>query len=147
MAIKSFSQRDFRWSEKTIGQSGQTIGRIGCTVTSISMLSTFYGDNFFPNEIVDKCLFTPQGLIIWASCIFPHFKFEWREYNRNEKNIRDALKHPDRSVILQVANKSHWVVAIRSTKPLGIADPWLGDKTTMARYKDNITGAAYFIRT
>lgn len=150
--IKSYSQRDKLWAEEKLGSSSLTIGKAGCVTTCIADLSTFYGDSLNPLEISKLVQYTqagyPQGegLIIWSSCVFPHFRFERREYGRNEKNIRNALKHADRSVILQVANKSHWVVAIRSTKPLGIADPWNGGFSTMKRYGDNITGAAYFIR-
>lgn len=145
----SFSQRDPRWANILIGKSRLTIGRYGCTITSIADLSTYFGDNLTPDQINGKIRFTPDGLVIWASCVFGHFLFERREYGRNDREIAAALAHPDRAVILQVANKSHWVVASgfdRPNKLFRIADPWLGDRATMARYKNDITGAAYFTR-
>lgn len=138
------SQRDPRWANKVIAP-GYQIGKVGCTVTSISMLSFYFGDNLTPDKIVDICKFTNQGLVIWTSCNFTKFAFERREYGRNEVNINQALKDPNRAVILNVAQGSHWVVATGHFGTLlKIADPWLGDMSTMARYKNDIEGASYF---
>lgn len=144
-----YSQRDSRWAQKLVGASGLPLGRIGCTITDIAVLSTYFGDNLLPNQVCDKLKFTPNGLILWASCKFPHFKFQTREYGRNDLNIKAALKDPDRAVILQVANGSHWVVAtsIKTANSVyNIADPWDGSRADMTRYKNSITGAAYFQR-
>lgn len=144
----SFSQRDPKWSNEKLGQSTLTVGRFGCTLTSICDLSTYFGDNFNPLEGVKKIQFTKDGLILWNSCKFGHFAFERREYGRNDANIDKALKDPNGAVILNVANGSHWVVATGHSGTLyKIFDPWLGDASTMKRYNNNITGAAYFKRT
>ena len=147
--MKSYSQRDPSWANIKIGNSNLTIGRFGCTLTSIADLSTYFRDFLTPLAVRNICKFTPNGLLIWESCVFENFRFESREYGRFDHNIQQALKDPDRAVILQVANGSHWVVA--TGKPLfgnkyKIADPWLGDFTDMSRYGNNITGAAYFKR-
>jgi len=88
-------------------------------------------------------------LVLWATCKFPRFHFERREYIRNDINIKAALADPNGAVMLQVANRSHWVVATGwddINKVFKIADPWLGDRSDMRRYKNSITGAAYFKR-
>ena len=131
-----------------MGDSQLTLGRYGCTTTAIADLSTYFGDNLTPAEVCDRIKYL-RGLVIWQSCVFPSYKFWFREYGRNDTNIRNALADPNVAVILEVANKSHWVVA--TGKPLvgnvfKIADPWFGDRSTMARYKNNITGASYFKR-
>lgn len=143
--MDSFSQRDPKWADLHLGQSPLKMGRYGCTTTCIADLSTYFGDNFTPGWAVKNIKYTPDGLILWQSCKFFKFAFERREHGRNDANIEAALKDLNRAVILQVANASHWVVALG--KLLGvyrIADPWVGDKSTMLRYKNNITGAAYF---
>ena len=144
--MESFSQRDGRWAAARLGQSKLTMGRYGCTTTCIADLSTYFGDNLDPLKTSQIIKYTPQGLVLWQSCVFPHFKFERREYGRNDANIIKAMHDPDRAVILEVAHASHWVVAIGGGPTYKIADPWLGDKNTMKRYDNNITGATYFKR-
>jgi len=126
-----------------------TIGRFGCTLTCIADLSTYYGDNLTPHDINERAKFTNGALIYWNSVNFPHFVFDRRAYGRDNNSIMRALKDPDTAVILQVAAASHWVVATGWQKEINdfkIADPWLGDFSNMARYKKDITGAAYFRR-
>lgn len=144
-----YSQRDPRWRGVPIGVSGRTIGQIGCLVTSISMLSTYFMPGLIPPQVVDRAKFTRDGLLYWNSLELAGFKFYWRAYGPNHPEIARHIKHPDLAVLLEVANKSHWVVAIGQTFLSGsykIADPLFGDKATMARYQNNITGAAYFKR-
>lgn len=147
----SYSQRDPRWSDEKLGSSPLTIGRFGCTMTCIADLSTYFIEDprayYNPHDLNKIIKFTPEGLIVWQSCNFREFVFDSRVYGRNDEQIKAALKDPNRAVILQVANASHWVVALSwNLLGLRIADPWLGDKTSISRYKNDITGAAYFRR-
>lgn len=145
----SYSQRDPRWAQLEVGKSGQTIGRIGCTLTCIADLSTYFGDNLTPKDVNALCKFTDGGLIIWRSVVFNSFRFLMRGYIRSDREIADAIADPNKAVILEVANRSHWVVATGVTWPYNIfkiADPIKGDRATMDRYKNNITGYAIFSR-
>lgn len=146
--FKSFSQRDTQWAAKVMPPSTLTLGRYGCTTTCIADLSTYFGDNLTPARIADLIRFTVNGLIVWQTCNFAHFAFDRREIGRNDANIQAAINDPNRAVILEVAHGTHWVVAIDNApgNMYRIADPWLGDKTSLARYNGNITGAAYFKR-
>lgn len=148
--MQTYSQRDPGWAYFNIKGSKLSIGRFGCTLTAVADLSTYFGDNFTPNDINQKTNFTSGGLIIWNSCFYPTFHFERREYGRNDENILRAIQDPSAAVILQVAEGSHWVVATgwqKENKTFKIADPWLGDFSNLARYNNSITGAAYFRRT
>ena len=146
--MESFSQRDPRWAAAKLGQSPLTIGRYGCTTTCIANLSTYFGDNLNPLQISQAIKYTPDGLVLWPSCKFARFAFWFREYGRNETNIKNALADPNLAVILQVANGTHWVVVTGKpnffNRHFKIADPWFGDRSDMRRYGDSITGAAYF---
>lgn len=146
--LKSFSQRDPIWANLLLKPSRLTMGRYGCTTCCIADLSTYFGDNLTPAQVNQHIQYTPDGLIIWQSCNFQHFIFERREQSRNDQNIKAAIADPNRAVILQVAHGSHWVVAtsVASGNVYNIADPWLGDRASMGRYLNNITGAAYFRR-
>jgi len=146
--MTSYSQRDPKWANVKLGQSNLTMGRYGCTTTCIADLSTYFGNSFTPLQAVETIKYTPDGLILWQSCKFASFGFERREYGRNDTNIQSVLKDPNRAVILNVASGSHWVVCTGKTffNIYKIADPWLGDFADMQRYKNDITGAAYFKR-
>lgn len=144
----SYSQRDIRWANARMGQSSLTIGRYGCTTSCMADLSTYFGDNLTPLQLSQTIKYTSDGLVLWQSCKFPHFEFWFRQYGRNEVDIKNALADPKLAVILQVANGSHWVVATGAptlfNRYFRIADPWDGFKTDMRKYGNSITGAAYF---
>ena len=144
------SQRNPNWASMRIGLSNLTIGRFGCTLTSLSMLSEYFNGFVAPPNIAKNgAWFTPDGLILWGKLNFPTMKFEKRLYSRDDAAITAALKDPNKGVLLEVADKSHWVLGLRKTlfgKDYVVADPWFGDTcNVLIRYK-NITGAAVFAR-
>ncbi len=143
----SYSQNDSRWSKLYIGSSSYTFGRAGCTLTCICDLASYWNLIITPADILKYVSVTSGGLVIWSTCNFDNFKFSRRVYVRNDREILKALRDPDRAVILQVNKGKHWVVASGWDSTTGlfkIADPWLGDRATMARYGNDITGCAYF---
>lgn len=145
----SYKQGGPRWADKTIGNTQLTLKRVGCLITCVADLSTYFGDLFDPAIVCDRCKFTPDARLIWASAVFPSFEFERREYGFNDEGIFAALEDPDRAVILQVNDGAHWVVATGWSiwhNCYKIADPLYGDRATIKRYHSNITGAAYFRR-
>lgn len=142
------SQRDPKWADTRLGKSKLTIGKFGCTITCIAMLSDYFGHDVTPDQIATKLArFTPEGLLIWQSLNLPTMKFEKRLYGQHPDAIAESLRDPNKAVILEVQGK-HWVVAL-GKDVLGrmrIADPWFGDRSTMNRYKGQITGSAHFIQ-
>ncbi len=143
----SYSQHDLRWANQLIRGTNLSIGRFGCTITCIADLSTYFGDNLTPADVNEIIKFTANGLVYWTSCSFGHFVFDRRTYGRDYAAISAAILDPKQAVILQVARASHWVVATGWQPEINdfkIADPWLGDFSNMARYRKDITGAAFF---
>ncbi len=148
------NQRDQRWAQVKLGQSNLSIGRYGCTTTCISMLSDYFGCFVDPVELQNHLKYTPDGLILWTTLDLPKMQFARRiRFDDNPgvdytPNILDALKDPDKAVILEV-DHSHWLVAL-SKVPFAnglyrCADPWFADKCFSSRY-NRITGAAFFAR-
>jgi hypothetical protein len=141
-------QRDSRWKDEKIGTTHLTIGRWGCTITCLSMLSDYFNGFKTPRFLAKYLKYTKEGLIIWDSLpsILP-FKLEKRLYKRNDEEIKKSLSDPERAVILQV-DGCHWVLALGYYKLAPsiyrIADPFFGDKSTSLRYK-KITGSAHMI--
>jgi len=120
-------QDDPDWKDVKIGNT--TIGKDGCLVTNLSMMSYWYGDFFTPADIAKKVSFTNNGWYIWKSgdCFLP-FNFVYRYYNRDVKKIKDILYSKDNAVIVRVRN--HWLAVIgfdeKNEKFIG-ADPLTGD--------------------
>lgn len=148
--MKYLSQKDARWSGKKIGSSYLTVGRMGCCLTSISMLSDLFGQWLPPDAIASHVdWFTPQGLVLWTKLNVAGMKFVWRQYGRNDAKILAALKDPKQGVILQVSHGTHWVVAVRKMwwkNDYVTVDPWTGRVGAAVGDYSNITGAAFFTK-
>jgi len=137
-----YSQRDSRWANKKIGNSNSTIGALGCTISTIASLSSWYGCDHDPAWMAKYLRFL-NDLILWQSvneklC----FKWKWRQYGYNEQKILDSLNGETTSVIFQVYSR-HWVVGI---KKIGnyywCGDPWDGKRKLF--HKKYITGSSHF---
>lgn len=46
-----YSQRDSSWFSKTIGNSTEILGQVGCLITSAAMVTSHYGKNLKPSDI------------------------------------------------------------------------------------------------
>lgn len=142
------SQRDKKWADNKIGRSNLRIGDYGCTITSIAMLSDYYGCYHDPSWMAKNLSFTPDGLIYWTSvndklC----FKWKYRYKKYDEKIATQYTKDPDKAVLFEVqwGRARHWVIAIRRLygSTWFIADPWTGWYGTTAKF-NGITGMATF---
>jgi hypothetical protein len=152
--MQFLSQQDNRWAEAYIGSSKLKIGRWGCTLTCLSMLSDFFKAYLRPDIIAaHKSWFTDDsypygaGLILWTKLRFPTFKFVERVKGYNPRLIEASIRDPKKAVILEV-NHSHWVLALGYDVwgNIRIADPLFGDKATVKRYRSNVTGSAHFVQ-
>lgn len=143
------SQRDPKWATKIIGKTWLTVGRWGCTITSVSMLSSYYGCYKSPIEIASiPWLFNRRGEIIWQMLekVFNgKIKFQIRRYGMNKPAIIASLNGtPKTSVLCEVANKSHWVVIVgQHGNDFYCADPIDGQKKLVFKTYRNITGSAH----
>ena len=155
--MKLLSQRDPDWANVTIGESDATIGRYGCTITDISMLSDWYsryryaGKFCTPKKLAKKLKFTSTGLLYWRSIEEYDslgFKFTWRFYSYDEARILPALNGKNTACLLRLYNGNlvHWVVGI---KKIGnyylVADPYpLPSGKRKLIHKINISGGSTF---
>jgi len=140
--FKIFSQRDKRWATVTLGQTKHTIGRLGCTITSIAAALTSFGKATDPAKLAKTLSFTREGLLLWGSLAKVGCRLDQRFYGHNQRLIQGALAHPKKFALIQV-DSSHWVLATGnySAGVYKIADPWFGDRSTTKRY-GKITGGA-----
>ena len=144
------SQRNPLWSSRRLGASQLTCGKFGCTTTSCSMLSSYFGCYRSPLELAsDANNYTKEGLILWTHLNFDKMKFSWRGYARDDSKIQEAIKNPNKAVMLQVNDGAHWVVALSKTwfgNSYTVADPWDATKCDVIKKYNNITGFAIFER-
>lgn len=142
------SQRDKRWSDAKIGKTDFTIGKLGCTITSICMLFTkFYRKELMPSEVSRVWSFDAQARLLWTKTKFDGMKFIWRGYDFDKAEIIKYASAKNQGVIVEV-DKSHWcAVRFIIGGLIVLADPWYGDTLWYwgTRYK-NITGYALFIK-
>ncbi len=137
--INYLNQRDERWARTIIGSGNLTVGRWGCTTTCLSMLSQFFGCYQDPGQIASDKGNYDGSEVNWMKLHFPTFSFRWREGSYfgpsviDMNMIKSYLSHgdnsqtdKDRAVILEVANRSHWVVGLWPTYDGDILciDPW-----------------------
>ena len=142
------SQRNTAWAMEKIGYSPLLVGRYGCTLTCLSMLSDYFRCFRDPVQIAHNAAwFTKDGLVVWSALKFDNFKFVRRAYDLDDRMIREHMADPDLAVILQV-DGFHWVVGIKPSVfgQYVIVDPWDGKKKTLRSAYKAVTGAAYFAR-
>lgn len=142
-------QNDPKWASKPIGKTNISVGRMGCTLTSLSMLSSYYGCYKSPAELAAiPWLFTRDAKIIWAnlSKVFAgKIKWQIRRYGMNRQAITASFAGgPKTSVMCEVANKSHWVVIVGVYgNDYWCVDPIDGKRKLLLKTYGNITGSSH----
>lgn len=143
------SQRDPRWATKTIGTTKVSVGKMGCTLTSLCMIADYFGTKIMPDSMAALKQYNAQAKIIWTKIKLPLFAWEYRAYKREDVKIKKYLADPKKAVMLEVNNGQHWVVAVKVStdgKSYIVRDPWTGTDVDVIKVYHNITGAAYFTK-
>ncbi|MDA0244110.1 MAG: NBR1-Ig-like domain-containing protein [Chloroflexi bacterium] len=144
--IAPISQRDPRWINNRLGtmHSDTTIGKWGCLMTCLSMVSTASGRTLTPVELNDRMLvarlFLDHKVTPWntLSQLFSEFIFDGRRESRNTPNLTDLIDGSLRAgnpVPVQVdytpltpyvESDQHWVLIVgREGNDYRINDPLL----------------------
>ncbi len=64
--VPSYKQTDSRWAAVTVGTSGKTISRIGCTTTAIAMMESYRtGHTIHPDDMEEELSYTASGSVYW----------------------------------------------------------------------------------
>lgn len=68
LSVPHFLQTDSRWSWRTLGSSGKTIGKVGCATTSIAMMESYRtGTTVTPDVMCRRLTYTSTGNVYWPS--------------------------------------------------------------------------------
>ena len=106
--VPDFKQTDNRWKNVYIGNSGKTIGQIGCATTGIAMMESFRtGTTIYPDAMSKQLKYTSSGSVYWPS----HFKVVTSNANLTD-NIKSILDSGKPVLIggRTPGGNQHWVV-------------------------------------
>ena len=68
LSVPYYRQNDSRWSGVKLGNSGQTIGQIGCATTGIAMMESYRtGTTIYPDAMSRQLRYTSSGSVYWPS--------------------------------------------------------------------------------
>ena len=67
---KFYNQRDKTWASDKLGNTSETVGKVGCLVSSVGMNLSYYGIAMNPKEINKKLTsidgYTARGWLVWT---------------------------------------------------------------------------------
>ena len=65
-----YNQRDKRWASEKLGNTNETVGKVGCLVSSVCMNFSYYNKEITPKEMNSKLReiegYTSRGWLIWG---------------------------------------------------------------------------------
>lgn len=139
LALPDFKQEDSRWANVLIGNSGKTIGRIGCTTTAIAMMESYrQGKTIYPDAMSKQLSYTSSGDLYWPSNYVQSTSsagYLTRIYNllKEGKPVLIGAKTS--------AGKQHWVVVkgftggdVQNAANYQINDPGSNSRTTLQQF-------------
>ena len=66
--VPDYKQSDSRWANVTLGNSGQSIARIGCATTALAMTESHRtGTTIYPHQMAKKLSYTQGGAVYWPT--------------------------------------------------------------------------------
>ncbi len=109
--MTNYSQLDPAFKKLTLGKSGVSFPKYGCTTCAIVNAANDLGFKITPKEAVKKLQYTKDGKILWPSVSELGLKFEWRGYTYDAKRIQTELK--TKKILLEFSttnpNLRHWM--------------------------------------
>lgn len=139
LQVPDFKQTDSRWANVVLGKSGQTIGKIGCTTTALSMMESYRrGRTIYPDAMSKELSYSSGGSLYWPSNYV---------ITTDGSNYLSTLYHlltQGKPVILGATNgagKQHWVVVkgvtggtALSAASFQVNDPGSNSRTTLQQF-------------
>ena len=141
LSVPYYLQTDSRWSWVTLGSSGKTIGKIGCTTTAVAMMESYrQGRTIYPDEMSKNLRYTSSGSLYWPE------NYVGVTSGLDLQAIYEHLL-AGKPVIVCFKTKSgnqHWVVVYGyaggsslTTSGFLINDPGTRSRTTMAELMED----------
>jgi len=138
LSVPSYKQTDNRWASVTLGSSGKTMARIGCTTTAIAMMESYRtGSTVTPAAMANRLSYTASGNVYWPRNYIPVTN------GSGYLSTVLALLRQGKPVLLGATNSyggQHWVVVTGftggSVTPSNfiINDPGSSSRTTLQQF-------------
>lgn len=139
LALPNFKQTDSRWANVLIGNSGKTIGRIGCTTTAIAMMESYrQGKTIYPDAMSKQLSYSSSGDLYW-----PSNYVQTTNSSGYLSRIHDLLKQ-GKPVLIGAktsAGNQHWVVvtgfsggSVTNAANYRINDPGSNSRVTLQQF-------------
>lgn len=114
-----YNQRDKKWAEFKLGNTNETVGKVGCLVSSVGMNLSYYGINMNPKEINEKLTnidgYTRRGWLIWSKLsTITNDKVKIGFPTLSHENIENHLlaKEPVLAKVFIKRIIPHWVLIV-----------------------------------
>lgn len=142
LKVPGYRQTDSRWVDVPIGQSGKTLGQIGCATTAIAMMESYrLGKMLYPDEMAQTLRYTDTGNVYWPS----YYQAVTRESGYLQAIYQKLTQ--GKPVLLGCRNASgaqHWVVVTGFTggreltaSQFIIQDPGTAYRTNLQEFLEN----------
>jgi len=114
-----YNQRDKRWASDKLGNTHESVGKVGCLISSVAMNFAYYGENLTPKELNEKLRdlegYTKDGWLIWnrLSSISNdklHISFPKLSHESIEKALKNGQPVLTKVFIHRVI--PHWVLVV-----------------------------------
>ena len=161
-----WKQSDAKWSSVQLDSSGETLGEIGCLVTSVAMQiarsnvdTSIVGDDFNPGTFTEALNknngFTSGGALKWnvVTTVVPSFKYMGQEdvsgFTKDQKlNRLKELVDQGYYVVVEVKGNTgqHWVAVVSvSGETITMMDPASSSTDMWKQYNwQNTSTFAYY---
>lgn len=136
--VVDYKQTDSRWNWVTLGSSGKTLGRIGCTTTCLAMTESYRtGSTITPKTMASRLSYNSGGSLYWPSNYVTSVSSTG--YLTKIKSLLDSGK-PVIVGFKKYSGTMHWVVVTgyvnsgASASDFIINDPGSNTRTTLAQF-------------
>lgn len=139
LSIPNYKQKDSRWANVYIGNSGKTIGKIGCTTTAIAMMESYrQGKTIYPDAMSKNLSYDSSGNLYWPS------NYVQTTNASGYLNKIYSLLQQGKPVLIGAKSASggqHWVVvtgftggSTQNTASYRINDPGSNSRATLQQF-------------
>lgn len=143
-----YNQRDARWGNVYLGQSGYEVWQIGCLVSSVAMVNSHFGHTGVTPGVIaaNPANFTPGGLLYNFALNVPGHPAMIN--NSPSKAWIDSILNQGGTVIVGMfisTGGTHFVVLVGRNGPndYWINDPWEQDAMHVSYLGSPVTGPIY----
>ncbi|MEE1256243.1 MAG: papain-like cysteine protease family protein [Lachnospiraceae bacterium] len=118
MDVEIFKQSGQSWSQESYGESGDSIAKIGCCLTAMSMVCNYFSDEYVTPHVLNTYIKATNGGLLNRRSVAKHYGFQQHKsvYQINLAEMMNELEQGHliiihiRSGAKGTGKYGHWVV-------------------------------------